>query len=162
MTFFRDLSIKRKLAILTMASCATALLLVSAAFVAYETITFRQRTLRELTTLADIIGNRSTAALTFENQEDADEDLNCLAPNKQITAAGLFKGERLFAHYPKNSAATNFPRVQDEGAIFQGDYLSLFHRIHSKGEILGTLYLRSDLREQRERLQSYAGIVALF
>jgi signal transduction histidine kinase/ActR/RegA family two-component response regulator/HAMP domain-containing protein len=162
MTLFRDLSIRRKLAILTMASCATALLLVSAAFVGYETITFRERTVRELTTLADIIGNRSTAALTFENQEDADEDLNCLAASKEITAAGLFKGERLFAHYPKNSAVTNFPRVQEEGAFFEGDHLTLFHRIHSKGEVLGTLYLRSDLREQRERLQSYAGIVALF
>jgi signal transduction histidine kinase/ActR/RegA family two-component response regulator/HAMP domain-containing protein len=162
MTLFRDLSIKRKLAILTMASCATALLLVSAAFVGYETITFRERTVRELTTLADIIGNRSTAALTFENQEDADEDLNCLAASKEITAAGLYKGERLFAHYPKNSAITNFPRLQQEGAFFEGDHLTLFHRIHSKGETVGTLYLRSDLREQRERLQSYAGIVALF
>jgi signal transduction histidine kinase/ActR/RegA family two-component response regulator/HAMP domain-containing protein len=162
MTLFRDLSIKRKLAILTMASCATALLLVSAAFVGYETITFRERTLRELTTLADIIGNRSTAALTFENQEDADEDLNCLAASKAITAAGLYRGERLFAHYPKKSDVTTFPRVQEDGAFFEGDHLTLFHRISSKGEVLGTLYLRSDLREQRERLQSYAGIVALF
>jgi len=162
MTYFRDLSIKRKLAILTMASCATALLLVSAAFVGYETITFRERTVRELSTLADIIGNRSTAALTFENQEDADEDLHCLAASKEITSAGLYKGERLFAHYPKSSTATNFPQVHHEGAYFEGDHLILFHRIRSKGEILGTLYLRSDLREQRERLQSYAGIVALF
>jgi signal transduction histidine kinase/ActR/RegA family two-component response regulator/HAMP domain-containing protein len=162
MTLFRDLSIKRKLAILTMASCATALLLVSAAFVGYETITFRQRTLRELTTLADIIGNRSTAALTFENQEDADEDLNCLAASKEITAAGLYKGERLFAHYPKKSAEATFPRVQEEGAFFEGDHLTLYHPIRSKGDVLGTLYLRSDLREQRERLASYAGIVALF
>jgi len=145
-----------------MASCATALLLVSAAFVGYETLTFRERSVRELTTLGDIIGNRSTAALIFENLEDADEDLNCLAASKEITAAGLYKGERLFAHYPRNSAVTNFPRVQEEGAFFEEDHLSLFHRIHSKGEVLGMLYLRSDLREQRERLRSYAGIVALF
>ena len=70
-----------------------------------------------LSTLADIIGNRSTAALTFENQEDADEDLNCLAASKEITAAGLYKGERLFAHYPKKSPETNFPRVQEEGGV---------------------------------------------
>ena len=129
MTLFRDLSIKRKLAILTMASCATALLLVSAAFVGYETITFRERTLRELTTLADIIGNRSTAALTFENQEDADEDLNCLAASKEITAAGLYKGERLFANYPKKSPENNFPRVHEDGAFFEGVLLIIFYVI---------------------------------
>src|SRR5438132_6920208 len=103
MRLLRDISIKRKLTLIIMAASTVALLLVSAGFVTYELVTFRQKMVRDLWTLADIIGNRSTAALSFDNNEDGEEDLNSLRANKHIVAACLYKGESLFARYPNNS-----------------------------------------------------------
>ena len=68
----RDSSIKRKLTLIIMAASTVALLLASTGFVSYELFTFRQKMVRDLSTLADIIANRSTAALSFDNQEDAE------------------------------------------------------------------------------------------
>jgi len=68
----RNSSIKRKLTLIIMAASTVALLLASTGFVSYELFTFRQKMVRDLSTLADIIANRSTAALSFDNQEDAE------------------------------------------------------------------------------------------
>ena len=59
---FQDISIKRKLTAIIMAASTVALLLVSAGFVTYELVTFRRTMAHDLSTLAEIIGNQSTAA----------------------------------------------------------------------------------------------------
>src|SRR5436190_14302718 len=161
MIFWRNLSIKRKLMLIIMVASTVALLLVSAGFVTYELVTFRQKMVRDLSTLAGLIGNRSTAALNFENQEDAEEDLSSLRANKHIVAACLYKGDIIFARYPKDSNSSRFPPPQRNRATFEADHLILFREIAFKGQTLGTLYLKSDLHEMRERLALYGGIVAL-
>src|SRR5262245_2345316 len=75
------ISIRRKLTWIIMAASTVAILLVSAGFVTYELFTYRQGMIRNLSTLADILGNRSTAALSFDNREDAEEDLSALRAN---------------------------------------------------------------------------------
>jgi len=156
MVWLRDISIKRKLTL------TVALLLVFGGFVTYEMVTFRHTMARDLFTLADIIANRSTAALSFDNQEDAEEDLNCLRANKRIVAACLYRGDRVFAQYPKHPGATVFPKPENDTARFEGDHLLLFRHIFQNGERVGTLYLKSDLREMHQRLELYAGTFALF
>ena len=64
-----SISIKRKLTWIIMATSTVAILLVSAGFVSYELFTYRQGMIRNLSTLADILGNRSTAALSFDNRK---------------------------------------------------------------------------------------------
>src|SRR5438132_12344229 len=115
MRLLRDISIKRKLTLIIMAASTVALLLVSGGFVTYELVTFRQKMVRDLSTLADIIGNRSTAALAFENKEDAEENLNALAANKSIVSACLYKGAAVFARYPNDADASCFPPHQTHG-----------------------------------------------
>ena len=97
MVRLRDISIKRKLTAIIMAASTVALLLVSAGFVTYELITYRQIMMRDLATLAEIIGDRSTAALTFDDKADAKENLKALSAKKHIVAAALYKHGRLFA-----------------------------------------------------------------
>jgi len=53
----RDASIKKKLTLIIMAASTVALLLASAGFVSYELFIFRQKMVRDLSTLADIIAN---------------------------------------------------------------------------------------------------------
>jgi hypothetical protein len=60
----------------------------------------------DLSTLAAIIGDRSTAALIFDNKSDAEETLGALVAKRHIRAAGLYgKDGRLFAQYPDLSKA---------------------------------------------------------
>jgi len=92
----RDSSIKQKLTLIIMAASTVALLLAAAGFVSYELFTFRQKMIRDLSTLADIIGSQSTAALSFDNKEDAEDDLDSLQANQRIVAACIYKGKCRF------------------------------------------------------------------
>jgi uncharacterized membrane protein affecting hemolysin expression len=74
-----------------MASSTVALLLVAVAFLAYEYFAFRQAMVRDLSTQAEIIGNQSTAALTYDDQNNARDILRALNAKKNIVAAGLYK-----------------------------------------------------------------------
>src|SRR2546422_4898850 len=82
MRAFRDLSIRRKLTLIIMLTSSVALLLACAAFVSYDLYTFRQAKVHDLTTLAEIIGSNSTAALTFGDSNSAKEILGALRDRK--------------------------------------------------------------------------------
>ena len=71
MRAFRDLSIRRKLMLIILVTSSVALLLACAAFISFDLYTFRPAKLHDLTTLADIVGSNSTAALAFGDQDSA-------------------------------------------------------------------------------------------
>ena len=154
----QDISIKRKLMTIIMVASTTTLLLVSGGFVAYELFTYRESMTRDLATLAEIIGNRSAAALAFDDKADAEETLMALSAKQHIVAAALYDNHgRLFAHYPNRAAALDLvPRWPEQGGIrFGPDNLILFHEIRTKGDPTGTLFLKSDLREMHARFEQY-------
>src|SRR6266705_2506922 len=146
-----------------MAASTVALLLVSSGFVAYELITYRQTMTEDLSTLASIVGDRSWAALTFEDKADAEETLGALRAKPHITAAALYNKEgKLFALYRPGKSRSAVPAaVQLDGTQFGKDHLTLFRAIRFKHERIGTLYIESDLKEMRGRFEQYARIVLL-
>jgi signal transduction histidine kinase len=161
----QDIPIKRKLTAIIMIASTVALLLVSAGFVTYEVITFRQSMVSDITTLAEIIGDRSTAALAFQNKSDADEELYALAYKKHITTAALYdKNGQLFAFYPPKARPESFPKTlgTNDKPRFEPDRLILFHQIKMDGDVVGTVYLNSDLQELHQRAVRYACIIMLF
>lgn len=158
----RNISIKRKLTLIIMASSTVAILLASAGFVAYELFTYRKTMTRELSTLADIIGNRSTAALSFDDQKDAEENLNSLRAHQRIVSACLYREGDVFARYSRDRNGKTFPKPQKDDARFENDHLVLFREIFHRGESLGTLYLKSDLQEMYERFNLYGGMIVVF
>jgi signal transduction histidine kinase/CheY-like chemotaxis protein len=162
---FKDISIKRKLTAIIMIASTVALLLVSAGFVSYELATFRKTMASDLSTLAEIIGDRSTAALSFGIKSDAEETLHALSFKKHITAAALYdKNGNLFAQYQSSQTVTNlFPaRPGPDGARFVPDRLVVFQKFYDAGGFAGTVCLYSDLQQIHERFARYAGIILLF
>src|SRR5882762_5143763 len=102
--------IRRKLMTIILLTSGAVLLLTCAAFFAYEFLTFRQSSVRHLTTLGEIIAANSTAALAFANQNDAKEILAALKAERHIVAASLYDKEgKLFSSYPANLGADIFP-----------------------------------------------------
>ena len=148
-----------------MIASTVALLLVSGGFVTYELVTFRQSMTRDLSTLAEIIGNESTSALSYEDQKTAEEVLGALKAKKHIVAAALYEPNgHLLAQYQQTNTASNpIPaRPEKVGSRVENNNLVLFQGIHLQGELVGTIYLKSDLDRKSTRLRRYAAIILLF
>ncbi len=71
----QNLSIKRKLTLITMLTSTVALVLFSASFLIYDLSSFRHFLSEDLATQADIIGYNSAAAMAFKDQGAATETL---------------------------------------------------------------------------------------
>src|SRR4051812_30290084 len=99
--FFRGTPIRRKLMTMMLATSGVVLLLTCTAFIAYEFVTYPQTSLRQLSTIGEIIATESTAAVAFDNQNDATEVLAALRAERHIVAACLYdKQGHLFSRYP--------------------------------------------------------------
>lgn len=160
----RNLSIKGKLVLITMATSSLALLLASVGFVAYDLTSFRVRMSQDLITQADIIGSNSTAALAFKDERAVGETLAALRAKDEIVAAAVYLPEgQLFAYYasPHRSAESLPARPEADGYRFDDQSLKVFHRIELQGQTMGTLYIESDMRQLETRLRNYSGIVAI-
>src|SRR5476649_2733798 len=107
---FEDLPIRRKLMTIILGTCGVVLLIVCATFLGYEFITFRQASVQQLSTLGEIIATNSTAALAFDNRDDARDVLAALMAERHVVSACLYdKQGTLFAHYPSGAAEASFP-----------------------------------------------------
>lgn len=145
-----------------MGASAAALLLVATGFLTYEFFTRRQSLTQELSTLAEIVGAQSTAALAYDDQAVAREVLHSLRAKEHIVSAGLYKDGRLFAEYHSSQQAeVALPATPATGVIFHDNHLALGQDIWLKDEMIGTVYLESDLSEIRDRLREYAAIASL-
>ena len=99
----KNLSIKRKLTLITMLTSVLALLLASLGFLTYHLIAFRRLMSHDLMTQAEIIGSNSTAALAFNDESTATETLLALKAKEEITAAALYTPDgSVFARYHRH------------------------------------------------------------
>ncbi|HXA02485.1 MAG TPA: ATP-binding protein [Cytophagaceae bacterium] len=139
------------------------LLLTCATFFAYEYYTFRKNIVSQLSTIGQISASNSSAALAFGNNEDASEILNALKAEEHIIAASLYTQDgKLFSKYPANVSTTILPASPKwEGYRFGDSYLEGFQPVKQGNRLIGTLYLKSDLRAMHERFRLYGLISAL-
>jgi signal transduction histidine kinase/ActR/RegA family two-component response regulator/HAMP domain-containing protein len=157
MRLFRNVTIKRKLMLIIMLTSVVALLLACVGFATYELMTYRKAMVENLSTLATVIGNYSTAALKFNDPTAAGEYLSALRNNPHIVSARIYtKDGTPLAKYPPGSGAA--PPVQSHATRFDGGHLVVFRPIMDEGNLIGTIFLESDLEELSLRLQQYVGI----
>jgi signal transduction histidine kinase/CheY-like chemotaxis protein len=164
MRLFRALSIRSKLTFIIMTVSGLALLLACAAFIRYDLYAFRLAKVNDVTTLAEIIGSNSTAALSFQDADTAKEILGGLSAKKQISAACIYTDDaQVFAKYLRDDPQGGFspPPVQEDGGHFENGELIVFRKIMLAGERIGTVYIRYDLSEMQERLNRYTTLLVL-
>ena len=164
MPVFQRASLQRKQTLIIMVTSSVALLMACTAFVTCEVITFRREMLRNLSTLAEMIGDTTTAALEFDDPKAADETLAALRAEPNILHACIYtRTGRPFAQYSRGNASRAWvpPTAQTNGHQFKHHDLVLFHGVIHHGEGIGTVYLNSDLRALSWRLREYGWIVAL-
>src|SRR5256714_6319977 len=111
-----------------------------------------------------MVGNNSTAALKFDDAPGAKEVLSALRAESNIVAAWLcLSNGSAFASYSRDGQAPGrSPKdTMGEGVKFMGDYLMLVRPIINRGERVGTVCLKSDLKALSARYRDYSAIVAL-
>jgi len=153
----RNIPIKRKLMLVILLTSGFAILLMGSALITYELVTFRSALTNNIEVLAQIIGSNSTAALAFDDRENANEILRALAAENQITAAAIYdRNGRLFASFPESITPTQLPPVPGpDGHRFNRFQLVMVQPIFQEGARLGTIYLQADLGQMYRRLTVY-------
>src|SRR5437870_1188894 len=161
-----NLSIKRKLILMTMLTSSIALLLSWASFLIYDLISFRSLLTQDLATQAEIIGYNSAAAMAFRDQTAATATLSALTAKADIVGAVLYSPNgKMFARYFRREEI--LPDVQPtcsqkKSYRFEGQYLEVCHEVTLNGDRVGTLFLMSDMRQWSMRAQRYAKICFVF
>ena len=158
-----DLPIKRKLTLISVLTSGLALLLACGVFIIYEQQTFREDMARELTVAARIVGFNSASALSFHDEESARETLLGLAAQPSIVHACLYDtAGTVFATYHRHPDPDHlWPEPYGDAVIFGPESLQLFHVIRLSDEVIGTLYVESDLHDLIQRRWRYVAIAGL-
>ena len=90
MSWFSTQPVGRKLTIIMVAVTASALVLSAAGFLAWDTIRFRNDTLRDLETQAALVARNASVALVFDLPGDVGTTLSGLAARRNIDNAAVF------------------------------------------------------------------------
>src|SRR5258707_4619070 len=143
----QNLSIRRKLTLITMLTSSLALILSSVSFLIYDLVSFRHLLSQDLMTQAEIIGYNSAGAMEFKDEPAATATLAALTAKEDIVTAVLYKPDgKIFAHYFRgNTTLPSYPPspLKENGYRFARGYLEVFHDVTLNGERLGTLFLQS-------------------
>jgi diguanylate cyclase len=137
----------------------TASLLVS------DNISSRALLQNRLSTLADVVGQNSTAALNFNDPPAAVEVLEALRAEPPVVSACLYDvSGQLFAQYQRQRRAGHCPPALVQIRVTNRDYPSVNRPVMRHAELVGTLLLTSDLQDldkRRGHLLLVAGLLAL-
>lgn len=137
----RRLSLHTQLLGLAFAAVAVALIGTGAILFLLDKNHAREQLQQEMTSTATLMANRSSAALVFQDNATAQENLGALQDLANIASACLYDNDQqLFASYNKGSAACNSSRKAADPA---SDTLTVVVPVISKDGKVGDLELSS-------------------
>jgi signal transduction histidine kinase len=153
-------SIRDKVMYVVLATTFVALVVAAVALVVYETITYRDATIADLTTQADLLALTSAPALAFNDPAAASENLSMMRVRPGVLAAAVYDRDGgLFAIYRKPDAYADVPEhpVAD-GVRVAGDRIDVQQPIVERGERVGAVYVVARY-ELTRRLGNYLVIL---
>ena len=174
----------RPVNILAVSALLPLFLLTSTAFFVNELVSIRQRMLDEIATVALIIANNSSGALSFMDKDSASQTLSAINVQKHITWAALFDSTgSLFVQYAsdgniqgrgqKNGGHGNggMSRLnpeqkelirQGEGYLFSKIGFCMVKPVIFQGENIGTVFIHADNTFFRSAIFNYLLISGMF
>jgi PAS domain S-box-containing protein len=154
-------SLSGKLMVVMLTTTAIALAAAGAALLFTDLRDNRAAWAADLGTEAAILSLAVQPALSFDDREGAQRNLNALQARASIRAAALYGADgRLFAQYVRAgepSAPTLLPPLVAEAHI-EGGRVELMRRVVQGGETLGTIYLRAHY-DVRGRVRAYLSVL---
>ncbi|MCI0626864.1 MAG: response regulator, partial [Acidobacteria bacterium] len=154
----QDLPIRRKLIGLAALTTVVALLLTFGSLFAYERVASTEVLREELLSLAGVIAQNTTAALSFDDPDSASETLAALRVYRSIVAARILTPRgSIFAEYYREGQRPADPLAGPE-TLASGELMSLNCPILLANEQIGTLELWSDKSRLETRFARYLQI----
>jgi PAS domain S-box-containing protein len=144
------------------------MLLAITAFVVWEQVDSRRRLVRDTLAHAGMLADNCKASIAFEHKQDAEQVLSSLRAQDSIVFACLYdKHGLVFAEYQRGSITEKIrpPLPRKDSRAFENGSLSVFKQIVLDNEIIGTIYLRDDMRHLYSELKwdiAFAVVLLLF
>jgi signal transduction histidine kinase/ActR/RegA family two-component response regulator len=154
-------SIRHKLVAVVMVTTLAALLVSIGTVIGYDLRNYHRALLGDMATQAELLGHMTSAALTFDDQRLATENLALLRIRPSVRAGAIYNANgALFASYLAPGQRRALPEHPEAASIVvAGSDLVLYERIVENGEFLGTVYLRAEYALVSRTLD-YLGIAA--
>ena len=168
---FADLPITTKLRFIIMFAATTVVFITLAVNIFNEVSSFRRTALEHLSTLAEITGRNSTAAVSFSDEDVAVKVLSALAAEEDILGASIYlsNGTRL-ARYRRlhgNDSdhenlseedvewLANIPGMSSHAHHFSVSRLDVNAPITLDTEIIGNIHITSSLKRLVAKIRNY-------
>jgi len=145
-----------------MLTSLVALFLTVAMLAMYDRSTFRSEMMRDVDTLAGIIGENAASSIAFNDRQTATSTLAGLKAQPHIINGSLYdSGGQLFAAFATAGAPASPNLAPKDGALISDDAIAVARPVMFNGARVGTVFVRSDLRELAERRQRYLELAVL-
>jgi signal transduction histidine kinase/ActR/RegA family two-component response regulator len=155
----RALSVRHKLVAIVMATTIFAVAVALGATMLYDARFARVSMLEDLSSVADIAGANSVAAMTFGDVKASEEILGVLNLDPTLVAAALYgKDGQLFAAFRRaeNSGEPLPDTARTEGSTFTSSRGTVTRVVRLSGEVAGFIHVVSDLAEIEQRRKRQA------
>ncbi|MBL7686146.1 MAG: HAMP domain-containing protein [Deltaproteobacteria bacterium] len=157
MNWIRNLTIKWKLMLIIMMTSMIVLTLISSVFIWQQRENSRKALVADLKALAQVVGNNTGAAVVFNDADSAKQTLTALKTKGNILVAAIYLKEgNIFTKYVKEGVQVPMlPPVPPQGGgyLFQENNLSVYEPIQVEKDVVGSVYLLSDLKELTNNLK---------
>ena len=161
----RDLSIGRKLILITMSTCAVAVMLATGIFIGRDIPEYRRNLESDLNATASMLSAGSQAALEFNDESYAKELLGGLAAKPVVLVGCAYRDTgALFSVYEQPSTGVKCPETvppSSAAATFMAPRLSTSKPVMFQGRQSGTIFLEATQQPLRDRLRVYLFLTAL-
>ena len=149
MQILPHMSIRRRLTLLIMSVSGLTLLVTAGAFLLYEAGSLKKALERDIKAQAAVVAFHSDAVLSFHDRVEGQKTLHSLGSNPHIVAAGLYdETGNLFATYPDTPPQDVPAQAERAGTSrFVAGHLEVFLPVHRGDAQIGTVFVRSDLKD---------------
>lgn len=162
MPWLANQSIRAKLTVIIVLTCAITLLLSSTIIIAYDNYSYRTQKSGEISAQAGLLAARMIASLEFMDKKSAQEYLSPYANNPDVNTAAVYTADgTLFASYTR-AGATQPPRnAEPLGNRFKDYELLYFWPVKRDEKVVGSVFLSTKIEPLAMRIARYGGIMLL-
>ena len=160
----KDYPLAKKLTYFCVLSSALSLSLAMAIIVIYDQLNFKETFKAELSVLASVVSNRSSAAVVFDDKQLATNNLSSLSFHQSIKHGCIYKVEQSKSGEKNTTVLAQYPDqisycpsyTTKTLSFFESDqhtgFLEVVQPIELDGNIVGYLYLNVSLEVLENRL----------
>lgn len=147
-----NLSLKWKILLSVTLTCIAAVVVTTVVTARSGIATTESAIIEDTRTLAQVLGEASIGAMTFDDSMTVTASLGALRVSPRVLSAVIYNGNAAFAWYEKGVDAKAAPRElagapRAAGIETQGGLMVITEAITSEGERIGAISLRVDLAE---------------